>query len=334
MSDAAAVSAPAAAPAPSAPAASPAPSAPSTPTSAPSTTASPSMPSAIGGDAPSTSTPAAPVKRKIVVNGAALEVDDVPQWLADSIGEDGALSLRRLRAAGHTSMQEAARLRAETEATLESLKSPEQMMAKLLSLHGNDPSAVDRAIEAYYTQRLREQEMTPEQRELAQLRREREESQKTRAQQEAEAKAARSKAVREEYATKAREALPGALQAAGLPHTKAVVQRVAAAAQEAIRSGEDVDAVMGDMARIARSVKAEMLEEWRELHGAMDPEALAGLLGDEKLKALRARDVERLKAAQAGVAPAVRAPDGRFAKTAPAPEQRVGTAQWFRDRRR
>lgn len=333
MSDAAAVSAPAAAPAPSAPAASPAPSAPSTPT--PSPAASSSAPASPSIDASAASTPAAAAKRKIIVNGSTMEVDDVPQWLADSIGEDGALSLRRLRAAGQTSMQEAAKMRAEAEARLTRLKSPESMMEGLMELYGGNAEAIDAAMERFYTQRLREQEMTPEQRELAQLRREREQHTKTREQQESEAKAARSKAVREEYAAKGRAALPSALQAAGLPHTKVVVQRVAAAAQEAIRSGEDVDDVMNGMDRIARSVKAEMLEEWRELHGAMDPEALAGILGDERLKALRARDVERLKAAQAGAAPAVRAPDGRFAKpVAAAAETRVGTAQWFRDRRR
>lgn len=329
MSDGAGVSAPAAAPAPSAPAASPA--APSTPAATPST--SPVVSSTAA--APAANEPPPKPKRAIVVNGQTREVDDVPDWLVDGIGEDNALSLRRLRAAGHTAQQEAARIRQEAESRLARLKNPDSVMDGLMELYGGNAEAIDAAMERFYTQRLREQEMTPEQRELQQLRKQRDEQLKSRAQQEAEAKAAQSKAVREEYAAKARAALPDALKSVGLPHTKAVVQRIAAHARQLIESGEDADRVMTNMASVARSVKAEMLEEQRELYGSMDGASLAELLGEEKLRALRAHDVERVKAAQAAAAPVVRAPDGRFSSPAAAAngEPKVGLQEFFRRRR-
>jgi hypothetical protein len=293
MSDAAAPST-AAAPA-SAPSASPAPAAPSSAPASTSTPAANGPPPATSGEAAANSAPAAEWKRKVKIDGREVEVDskELPAWFREAAGEEEALSTYRLRAAAQARMKEAAELRKQSEAVIGRVKNPEQMMDALLELHDGKQDAVDRAVEAYYAKRLRESEMTPEQRELEQYRRreaDRTRQEQERVEQQRQQEAAR---LREQYAKQWQAEFPEAAKGSKLPWSKPIAARMVQHARAALEAGEQVDAKA-----IARDVAAELREEWEAIHGSADDDALLGLIGEERMKRIRARDVERLKAAQ------------------------------------
>jgi hypothetical protein len=338
MSENASTSAPttsAAAPAPSAPAAN----------SAPSGTAAPggASPAPLASAAASTPANAAPQpwRSKVKVNGKEIDVSDkeIPAWFREAVGEEEAISTYRLRAAAQTSMKTAAEMRKESERILSSVKTPEQMMDALVRLYDGDRSKIDAAVEGFYTRLAKEQAMSPEQREAKRLR---EENARLKAEQEARTKA-EAEQRRETMRVKAREQFqrefPPALEAVGLAaKTKdgkpsRALKLLAQHAMEAVNAGEAMD-----VARLAKDVATELREEWEALHGSLSEEQLLGLIGEERMAKVRAKDVERLRASQQATVPAVtsgvpqRAADGKFASREAAAKP-ASMREWFEKRR-
>lgn len=321
--------------------ASPAPAAPSAP-SVPQAAAAPAAngpPPTVASEAAANGPPAgateaqkAEWRRKVKIDGREVEVDDreIPAWLREAAGEEEALSTYRLRAAAQARMKEAAELRKQSEAIMGRLKG-DSMVEALLELHGGDAAKVDAAMERYYAQRLREAEMTPEQREKAKLERELADMRAERKRADEERQAAERARMRDEYAKRWQAEFPEAAKAAKLPWGKGTAKRMVAHAREAMAAGLEIDP-----AQIARDVAAEIREEWAALHGEMDVDGLLDIIGEERMRAIRARDVERLKAAQAPAAPPPaptqpRDDSGRFARKSD--ERPVTTREFFQRRR-
>lgn len=324
---------------PTAPSSGGAPAAPAAPASAPSvpsTAAAPaanSPPPATSGEPAANGAPppkAEPWRRKVKVHGREIEVDDkeIPQWLRDAAGEDEALSLYRIKTAGMTSLKEAAEQRKQADAIMSRLKG-DSMVDALLELHGGDAAKVDAAMERYYAQRLREAEMSPQEREHARLQREIAEMQQRKEAEQRERQEAEHARRKQEYAQRWQAEFPEAAKAAKLPWGKGTARRMVAHAREALAAGEQIDPQ-----QIARDVAAELREEWHALHGEADDDSLLELIGDERMKRIRARDVERLKAQQAPAAPppAPRNPEtGQFQRKAD--ERPMSTRDFFAKRR-
>ncbi|HVK87945.1 MAG TPA: hypothetical protein VM513_27685 [Kofleriaceae bacterium] len=317
----------------------PAASAPSAPQSTPSTTQTAASPAANG--PPSTQQPPAGAteaqkaewRRKVKIDGREVEVgeQDIPAWLREAAGEEEALSTYRIRAASQARMKEAAELRKQSESIMGRLKG-DSMVDALLELHGGDAAKVDAAMERYYAQRLRESEMTPQQREHAKLQRELDQMRAEKQRHAEERQQAERARVRDEYAKRWQAEFPEALKAVKLPMNKATVARMVAHAREALAANQPIEPM-----ELARNVAAELREEWGSLHGEMDVDAVLDLIGEERMKAVRARDIERLKASQApAVAPApVATPrdasTGRFQSKGSAPPQSM--RDFFKKRR-
>jgi hypothetical protein len=310
--------------APSAPTTSAAPAASPTPAaapSAPSTTPQASSAPAAASNAPAPATgqqapPAQERKVPVIIDGKRVEMTrrEMADYLANDAPEDDVVSTYRLRAAAQARMKEAAEQRKAVEAQIARIKDPEQMMSALVEHHGGNQQAIDAAIEKYYRQRLAESEMTPEQRESAKMRAELEKYRGAEEQRKEAAAAQRKTQLMQKAASDYRKSFGEAIESAKLPATPATMRRMAAHAEAALVAG-----VQRSAAEIAADVRAEMRQEWAELHGGMDDDGMLELLGEERLKRLRARDVERFKAAQAAAVPAApaapvpRAPDGKFA---------------------
>lgn len=328
---------------PSAPSGGGAPAA-SAPTSAPQSTSTPSTaqtaasPAANGppatGAPPAGSTEAqkAEWRRKVKLHGKEVEVSDreIPAWMREHFGEEEAVSLYRVKTAGMTALKEAAELRKQNEAALSRLKG-EQLIDALVEINGGDLSVVDNLIAKHYEKRVREAEMTPQERERAKLQRELEQMRAEKQRHDEERRNAERARQRDEYAQRWQTEFPEAAKAARLPWTKATAARMVAHAREALAANEPID-----VGSIARDVAAELREEWHALHGESDDDSLLELIGEERMKRIRARDVERLKASQAPVAPpaappAPRRENGQFAPQKDAPPMR--TRDFFQKRR-
>jgi hypothetical protein len=315
----------------------------SAPTSAPASTSTPSVsqtaasPAANGAPAqqpPAGATEAqkAEWRRKVKIDGREVEVgeQDIPAWLREAAGEEEALSTYRIRAAAQARMKEAAEQRKQSEAIMGRLRG-DTMVEALLELHGGDHAKVDAAMERYYAQRLRESEMTPQQREHAKLQRELEQMRTEKQRHEEERKTAERARQRDEYAKRWQAEFPEALKSVRLPMNKATVARMVAHAREALAANQPIEPM-----ELARNVAAEMREEWAAMHGEADDDSLLELIGEDRMKRLRQRDVERLKAQQAPAAPPPappRQPDGRFASTKGGEQPIVRTRDFFQKRR-
>jgi hypothetical protein len=321
MSDGApssAASAPTTSAAPTAaPAASPAPSAPaSSPGTSSAASSTPNAPAPATGQQSAPAAPATERKVPVIIDGKRVEMTrrEMADYLANDAPEDDVVSTYRLRAAAQARMKEAAEQRKAVEAQIARIKDPEQMMGALIEHHGGNQQAIDAAIEKYYRARLAESEMTPEQRERAKMQAELDRYKSEETKRKEVAAQQRKTQLMQKAASDYRKSFGEAIASAKLPATPATMRRMAAHAEAALAAG-----VQRSAADIARDVREEMRAEWAELHGGMDDDGMLELLGEERLKRIRARDVERFKAAQAAaVAPVTapsppRAPDGKFA---------------------
>lgn len=253
----------------------------------------------------------------VVIDGVKREMTrrELADYLANEADEEDVVSTYRLRAAAQARMKAAAEERKRVEREIARIKDPEQMMSALIEHHGGDHKKIDAAVEKYYKDRLAREQLSPAEREALELRQENE-----RLRAEHQARQEREQAVRRQQMQKAaaeeyRKSFGEAIVAAKLPNTKHTLARMAAHAQAMLDAG-----VKPDAARIAADVRAELRGEWEAMHGSLDDDGMLELLGEERMKRIRQRDVERLKAAQAAVVPAVtaspRRPDGKFASKA------------------
>lgn len=223
-----------------------------------------------------------------------------------------------LRSASHKRMEEAARLRKETEAReaqarelLETIRDPAGLLAVAQHL-GVNPKQLRELIEA--------EERTPEdvKRERALAAREKALAEREAAEKRAREEAAASAAEKRERA-KYIESISKGLESAGLPKSQRMMSEVAKVLAAAFDAG-DRSFTVEDAVQVVRE---EMTTHSRALLGELPPEQLRALLGD-KLDAVRQQDIEKAKAHRNATRP--KPNGGRPAAAAP-PKKRIHSSQ-------
>lgn len=294
-----------------APSASPSPSsAPSAPSAASTTTSAPSVPSGGTSSAPPASgsgggdpgatklgdgnaqqagqtaadaaAKEAARKMKLKINGRELELD-----------EPEVIRRAQLASAADEKFREAAELRKQTEQFWETfLKDPKSV---LLHPELRDRINFRQLAEEFLGSELQKEMMTPEQRELEDLRQWKKQQdevaettkreQMTRAQQEEMTKLQHRAAA--EYDKK----ITDVLAQSNLPKTAYTVKRVAELLHGALTKGYDLDVQTAvDM------VRDGYMSDLQSLVGGLEGESLVKVLGDDIIKRLRKFDLTRIKA--------------------------------------
>jgi hypothetical protein len=269
-----------------------------TPSAAPSTPAAPTLsspaaPSNTGSEAPSSSpSSAAPASSGSPSPAADF---DFTQHLDKPIkfkvnGVDKELPLAKViqdfqkAEAANERFNKAAELEKQIAAREELFKKDPR---KALQEMGHNPTEVAQQwLEDY----LKEQEMSPEQKELNELRKWREDQERTQKEQ-AESKQqqefqAQVEARREELETNVIEAI----EKVGLWKDVSTVQQIAAYMGEAFESGMDITPEMA-----ARLVKRDQQNYSKSMYGNLNGEQLFQILGEDGIKKIKEYDLSRVK---------------------------------------
>lgn len=240
------------------------------PTTTPDST---STPSAEGNqDQPTTSTPE-PRKFKVKIDGTEKEYD-----------EDTLLTEFQKREAAHKRFEQASAERKQAEAIYNLLKTnPFEAMAKL----GLNPREVT---ETWLAEQLSLEMMTPEERELKDLRREKEE----RKRQEEEYRKQREEQELQELTSKHAQDYENqfidALGKSSLPANATSVRRVAEVMYQAALQGVEIPVTK------AIKIVEQDVAEWRKSHlSSLDSDRLYETLGEEGVRKLRERDIKNIK---------------------------------------
>lgn len=149
------------------------------------------------------------------------------------------------------------------------------------------------------------------------IEREREETARAAARKEAEEKRAAQERSEQEWNDGMRQALPKALQGAGLPPTQAFAHRVASTLVRARSAGADI--TPEDAAAIARRDAYGETHDWL---GTMDGEGLLAFLGDKLREKIRAAELAVVKGKQATTTEQTPAPVQTRRKPAEEPDYR------------
>lgn len=252
--------------------------------SAPSTSSTPSSaPESNSGSTPSQGSQSAP------------ESDfDISKYLDKEVsvkvnGQDKKVSVAKmmqdyqLAEASNNRFQKASEIEKQHKSLMDSLKSDP---AKVLKDMGLDPLEFSqRQLEEF----IKSQEMTPEQKELAELRRFKEQQDLTRQEQqqlqEQQAFEAQVEIHRQEYSTKIVESM----DKHSLPRDPAVVSMVADYLYNASEKGIDLPVEVA-----ARLVKEDLTNNVKALLGQMNGDALFGMLGEDLARKIREYDLGRV----------------------------------------
>lgn len=299
-------STPSASPSPSA-SSSPSPSSSSpSPSSSSPAPASGSAPTAQGaqGDVPAAAGTSAEVKEqirklKLKVNGKEVEMD-----------EPEVLRRAQLAEAADQKFQEAAKTRKQMEEFVRQLKSDP------LSILTNPELGIDfkGLAEQYLGQELQRELMTPEQRELEELRefrRAQEEAAEQARQQEMTASQQREfQALQQRAAKEYDEKITEVLQQSNLPKTPRTVKRVAEMLYNAMEKGYELD-----INTAVDMVRGDFSTDLTELVGGLDGEGIVKFFGEDVVKKLRKHDLAQLRKLQeAAQSAAPQSPAQTFAR--------------------
>lgn len=315
--------------APSAPSSSPAPAAPSqaAPAAAPKAASEGAKTLTVPGAATAapegtakTETPAEQVAKEIrklkgKVNGKEVE------W-----SEEEAIRRLQMESSADERFKQASELRKQAEDFFNTLLAD----PKSVLMHPDVAKRINfRALaEEFLSGELQREMMTPEQRELAELRsfRQQQEEQQKRTQQEQTTRAQQEQMQRlqaqaaQEYDTE----ISKVLEASNLPKTPYAVKRVAEIMLNALQKGYEVDAATAvDMVRRGYSTDIQSLV------GGLDGEHLIKVLGDDIAKKIRKHDLAALKSKLATEQPAAIADKKPSpAKAREDQQQRLTPDQW------
>lgn len=227
-------------------------------------------------------------------NGAEIEVD-----------LDEALDNYQYKRLSQARLEEAARMKKQATKLFADLKEAARKgdrstMRQVMQKLGYDPRSFS---EAELNEAFRQERMTPEQRRAQEL------DLKERELMTREQKLAKEAHEREvtmlerQYAKEAEVRAPAALKAAGVPQTAWHLRRLATLMSESI--GTDSQLSYEDAASI---VAEEYREEFDAHMGGLAPDDLLKLIGEERMKEIRRRDLDRVRNGGAPPSPSELAP--------------------------
>lgn len=146
--------------------------------------------------------------------------------------------------------------------------------------------------------KMQQEMMTPEQREMAQMKAELEEFRRAKKEAEEKAEAEKLSALETKYAQEFQDKIMSAVDKSGLPKTPEIAKRMAYLLQKNLEHGLDLDA--NDLAEQARS---EILGVINSITKDAQAEQLLGLLGQDVWKKVDRYRVAELKKKQLGGSP-------------------------------
>jgi hypothetical protein len=224
-------------------------------------------------------------KYKVKIDGKDEEVEEAELLKGYSHGT-----------AANKKMQEAAALRKQSEEFVNLLRTDPWKLLEDPRLGHN----ARKIAEEYVWKKIQEDQMTPEQKELAEAR------QKLTSYEEEKKAAAKIKEDQEhatlqaKYASDYSNDIIKTLEVAGLPKTPGTVKRMAYYMSQALaRNIKDPKYPVLGAKDVVELVKQDYINESKELFGALDAEMLVKLLGDDVAGKIRAHDLAKLNSTPA-----------------------------------
>lgn len=201
------------------------------------------------------------------------------------ITEEELLRGYRMRESSDKRFQEAAEMRKQAEQLQELMKTDP---AKAMKQLGLDPRQFS---EEYISRLLEEQMMTPEEKELAELRRERDELHKAKLAEEESKKQSEYDANTQKQAAEYKRQIEEVITEHKLPHTPTTINRLALHMEQSYMKG-NTEITAKD---VVADVKAELDHDLKSRIEASSIEDIIGVLGEDFIKKVRAYDTGRLK---------------------------------------
>jgi len=224
------------------------------------------------------------VKRK--VNGKEVEMT-----------VEEALRKADLYGGAEDKFQEAAKLRKEVESFVDSLKSNPLGTLKQLGIDVRDHA------EQYLTEEVQREMMSPEERELQELRQFKQQQEDGRAQEEMTAKERQQQAQENQARSQAQQfydhKITEVLSQSNLPKTPYTVKRVAGLLKTALSKGYELP-----IETAVDMVRGEFTNDVSSMAGTADVNQLIKLLGPDIIKRLRKHDLDSIKAKRTPATPA------------------------------
>lgn len=216
----------------------------------------------------------------------------VKQWKLKSQGKERNVTdeaelvrLAQLGLGAHEKFEAAASTRKKAEAILEVLqKDP----AKALQSLGLD---VRKLAEEYLVAEAKKQMMSPDERQRSEVKQEIERLKAEKDQLLKEKRDQQISQLQVKYETDIQEQIIGAIDKYKLPKNPKTVARIAEYMANALENGYEASPL-----DVAPRVRTDLEEEHKALYSQYDVEDLLKLLGDEKLKAIRQYEVNKVKA--------------------------------------
>lgn len=146
----------------------------------------------------------------------------------------------------------------------------------------------------YLHKEIQKEMMTPEQRELAELKEKLAQEEQARKEIEEKTAQERQSELVKHYNAQYEKDITDTLATSGLPKTRSTVKRLAYYMSEGLKRGVELKA-----ADVVDLVRADYQAEHAELFGQLDGDTLANFLGENTLKKIREAELKRLNNPQA-----------------------------------
>lgn len=256
--------------------------------------------------------PAPPTRHKLKVNG---EDRDAPDDLNEILNHSGLTPTQRQALIAHAqralaadeTFRSAATAREQTEGFVKAFGDGNHLGAleKLLQHVGGGKLSLDQVVQEAMIRKFEREQMSPEQRESADLKAEVERLRAEKQQREQEAARTRQENARRELSTRIDRQVAAALESPetghGLPQTKEISARVRAYLVHDLKRRSAMDANDPrrneglSPARAVQLVREDLIRDAKALASGLDAKALRELLGDEAAKKLREDEVAQFE---------------------------------------
>lgn len=220
----------------------------------------------------------------------------------------------QLGAASHKRFQEAARLKREAESALNKLK--ENPIEAFIAA-GGDEAAFRSLAEQFLYDKISYEKMSPEEQELADLRRYKEQqeaSRQTEAQRKQQEATEKEASMHQE--TFAKE-FTSALESAGVPTSEKAIAAIAQIKLTALEEGYDLPTELA-----VQQYQQEQNDLINSYLGSLDADRLVGVIGKDRMKEIRKRELAGLKNPT---------PKARAKSSSPSEQQKKMSAKDFFD---
>lgn len=222
---------------------------------------------------------ATPRRFKIKADGVESEVD-----------EEEIVKLAQLGKSSSKRFEEAAKLRGQAENFIRALKeNPGQVL--LNSRLGIDRSVLEEFATNLLYERIQQEQMTDEQRQIQRQQQELEQYRRQMQEQQESEKEQRETALRQRYQEEYKAKISQALQDSGLPVTDWTFTRMAGYMRQAMEKGMD-DITPND---VAKYVAKDWAQAQRDFYTSLDGQKLVEHLGDDVVDKIRKHTVQKYK---------------------------------------